>query len=56
MKDEEVPWTTATATAKALTGHDVEVTLVKEAGHRFSEPDQLALLIAKLEELSDPAG
>ena len=56
MKDEEVPWTTATATAEALTGRDVEVTLVKEAGHRFSEPDQLALLIAKLEELSDPAG
>ncbi|MGC6454514.1 MAG: alpha/beta fold hydrolase [Candidatus Puniceispirillaceae bacterium] len=44
MKDEEVPWQTATQTAACLAGDDVEVTLLKEAGHRFSEPGQLALL------------
>lgn len=52
MADHEVPWQTATATAAALAGDDVEVTLVKGAGHRFSEPDQLALLTAKLDEMS----
>ena len=53
MQDEEVPWQTATRIAAALTGTDVEVTLVKDAGHRFSEPDQLALLRAALDRMVD---
>ena len=53
MQDEEVPWQTATRIAAALTGTDVEVTLVKAAGHRFSEPDQLALLRAALDRMVD---
>ncbi len=53
MKDHEVPWQTATATAEALAGDDVEVTLVKEAGHRFSEPDQLDLLRGALDRMAD---
>jgi pimeloyl-ACP methyl ester carboxylesterase len=53
MRDEEVPWQTATRIAAALTGSDVEVTLVKSAGHRFSEPDQLALLHAALDRMAD---
>ena len=53
MRDEEVPWQTATRIAAALTGSDVEVTLVKSAGHRFSEPDQLALLRAALDRMAD---
>jgi len=51
MQDEEVPWQTATNTAAALTGGDVEITLVKTAGHRFSEPDQLALLRGALDRM-----
>ena len=53
MQDDEVPWQTATRTAAALTGTDVEVTLVKNAGHRFSEPDQLVLLRAALDRMVD---
>lgn len=53
MEDEEVPWQTATRIAAALTGSDVEVTLVKRAGHRFSEPDQLALLRGALDRMMD---
>jgi len=52
MKDEEVPWRTATATADALASDDVEVTLVKGAGHRFSEPDQLDLLRGALDRMA----
>ena len=44
MNDEEVPWQTVTRTAACLTGEHVELSIVKAAGHRFSEPDQLALL------------
>ena len=44
MNDEEVPWQTATRAAACLTGKHVELSIVKAAGHRFSEPDQLALL------------
>jgi len=51
MKDHEVPWQTATATADALAGDEVEVTLVKDAGHRFSEPDQLDLLCGALDRM-----
>ena len=51
MKDEEVPWQTATQTAACLASTDVEVTLVKEAGHRFSEPDQLAILRGALDRM-----
>ena len=39
-----MPWQTATQIAACLTGSHVELSLVKAAGHRFSEPDQLALL------------
>lgn len=56
MRDEEVPWQTATATAAALTSDTVEVTLVKEAGHRFSEPDQLALLRNALDRMAALVG
>ena len=51
MQDEEVPWQTATHIAAAISGSDAEVTLVKAAGHRFSEPDQLALLRGALDRM-----
>ncbi|MEK9935784.1 MAG: alpha/beta hydrolase [Rhodobiaceae bacterium] len=53
MQDEEVPWQTATNIAAAMNSPDVEVTLVKAAGHRFSEPDQLALLRDALDRMAD---
>ena len=56
MQDDEVPWKTATATAAALASDDVEVTLVKEAGHRFSAPSQIALLDAALDRMAARAG
>lgn len=51
MQDAEVPWQTATRIADCMTGTDVEITHVQSAGHRFSEPDQLALIRDKLGEL-----
>ena len=56
MQDAEVPWQTATATAAALAGHDVEVTLAKQAGHRFSEPDELDLLRGALDRMAMKTG
>ena len=56
MKDAEVPWRTATATAAALASEAVEVTLVKEAGHRFSEPEQIALLRGTLDRMLSQTG
>ena len=53
MQDEEVPWQTATRIAAAISGSDAEVTLVKAAGHRFSEPDQLALIRGALDRMAD---
>jgi len=56
MQDAEVPWQTATATAAALASDDVEITLVKEAGHRFSEPDEIARLVAALDRMTAKTG
>ena len=47
---------TATATAAALASDDVEITLVKEAGHRFSEPDEIARLVAALDRMTAKTG
>jgi pimeloyl-ACP methyl ester carboxylesterase len=44
MQDDEVPWQTATRLAEKLASENVQVSLVRNAGHRFSEPDQIALL------------
>lgn len=48
MADEEVPWQTAETLANNLDGDDVMAVLVKDAGHRFSEPEQIDLLLAQL--------
>lgn len=52
MKDEEVPWQTALDIAGVLTSEQVEIRLDKTAGHRFSEPDQLAALTASADRIS----
>ncbi len=51
MADPDVPWQTALQLAEALESDDVELTLVKGAGHRFSEPaelDQIRRTVAAL--------
>ncbi len=52
MDDAEVPCDTAEKLAANIAGTDVEVVLVKGAGHRFSEPDQLDILRAYLGEVT----
>ena len=42
--DAEVPWETAPRLAARLASADVRTTLVKDATHRFSRPQDLALL------------
>ncbi|GAB4354034.1 MAG: alpha/beta hydrolase [Kiloniellaceae bacterium] len=51
LKDADVPWQTSLRLAEALEGADVEVTLVKNAAHRLSEPEDLARLERTLETL-----
>ena len=46
--DEDVPWETSRRLAEALRGRDVALTLVKDGGHRLSEPHELALLGATI--------
>ena len=48
LEDTDVPWKTALKIQKALTGTDVEVQLVKNAGHRLSEPADIKRLIVTL--------
>ncbi len=51
QQDTDVPWRTALQLADHLAASDVEVTVVKAAGHRLSEPADLARLDRVLEEL-----
>jgi pimeloyl-ACP methyl ester carboxylesterase len=44
QQDPDVPWELSLRTAAALTGQDVEVTLVKDGDHRLSRPQDLRLL------------
>ena len=52
MEDIDVPWQTSLRLADALESRDVEVTLVKNAAHRLSEPQDLERLERALVELS----
>ncbi len=51
MKDPDVPWQTSARLAERLDATDVAVTLIKEGGHRLSEPGEIACIEAALEEL-----
>ena len=44
QQDPDVPWQTALQIAERLESADVRLTLVKDAGHRFSRVEDLALL------------
>jgi len=52
MADEEVPWQTAEKLAATLDGHDISTILVEGAGHRFSEPEQIDILLSTLGEVT----
>ena len=49
LADPDVPWQTSLRLAEALESKDVEITLVKDAGHRLSEPADLARLERQIE-------
>lgn len=51
--DPDVPWTQSQKLMDALTSHDVELILVKDGGHRLSEPHDLARLVSVVERLCD---
>lgn len=53
LDDPDVPWSQSLRLAEALTTDDVRLTLVKQAGHRLSRPEDLALMTAAVIELSD---
>lgn len=53
QQDKSVPWQTSVRLADYLMGGDVEVTLVKSAGHRLSEPRDIERMLTVLGGLLD---
>ena len=51
-QDPDVPWRHALALAEALASDDVVFTLIKDGDHRLSRPQDIARLIAAVEEVS----
>lgn len=56
MCDEDVPWATALKISDCLATDDVEVQLVKDGGHRLSEPHDLGRLSQTLDSLIEHIG
>jgi len=54
MSDNDVPWEHSRALVDLLATDDVELTLVKSAGHRLSEPADLERLARTIAALIDP--
>jgi pimeloyl-ACP methyl ester carboxylesterase len=50
-QDPDVPWRHALELAQSIKGADVVFTLIKDGDHRLSRPQDIARLIAALEEL-----
>ncbi len=51
MADLDVPWQTSLRLAERLASSDVRIALLKDSGHRLSEPHELAVITDALEEL-----
>ncbi|MBY0429984.1 MAG: alpha/beta hydrolase, partial [Rhodospirillales bacterium] len=51
QRDADVPWQTSLRLAECLRSEDIAVTLVKKAGHRLSEPEDMALMERVLDAL-----
>ena len=49
MADHEVPWQTACQIAEAVSSNDVEISLIKESGHRFSSEAEIAMILTSVE-------
>jgi pimeloyl-ACP methyl ester carboxylesterase len=56
MRDADVPWRHSLALVDLLAGADVELTLIKDGGHRLSEPHDLRRLIATIAGLTGRLG
>jgi pimeloyl-ACP methyl ester carboxylesterase len=52
MADPDVPWQHSIRIADHLAGDDVRISFSKSGDHRLSEPDDLALLCATIDELT----
>jgi pimeloyl-ACP methyl ester carboxylesterase len=50
-QDKDVPWDVSTKLMQMIDSEDVELTLVKGAGHRLSEPQDIVRLEATLDRL-----
>jgi len=51
MADEDVPWRHAMRLVEHLVGDSVVVTLIRDGDHRLSRPQDIARLIAAVEEM-----
>lgn len=49
MKDEDVPWQNSMRIAELLKTKDVTTSLVKDAGHRFSESHEMEQLLSAID-------
>ncbi len=56
QEDPDVPWRHALQVAQAFQSRDVRLTLFKNAGHRLSEPDEIAALLGVIAEVAATAG
>ncbi len=54
QRDADVPWQTSLRLADALGSDDIQVTLVKQADHRMSRDEDIALLLRVIDDL-DPS-
>lgn len=50
--DDEVPWNTAVELVSRLAEDDVVLTLIKDAGHRLSRPEDLERIVAAVEAIA----
>jgi pimeloyl-ACP methyl ester carboxylesterase len=55
QEDQDVPWRHALKVAQAFESRDVRLTLFKRAGHRLSEPDEIAALLGVIAEVASTA-
>ncbi|EDO44623.1 predicted protein [Nematostella vectensis] len=53
MKDQEVPYKVSLDVSDRLLSNNVQLTLLKNGGHRLSEPNNLKVIIRTLTELLD---
>ena len=54
LADPDIPWQSSLDLADRMSGGDVRVILVKDGGHRLSEPPDLALLAREIAALPAP--